>query len=202
MRYLVRLVCVLAGLVALPLSVSAQASDKERLEDFYPGTLPESPQEFDKEALDDFYPESARPSEPTPEEPALQLTLDDAGVEVAPIPPRTVDGYTLEEMELRVRGWRIGLISSASLLAVGTLVMGSTAWAPADCPPQDLCIVSQSAFNRVVAGGVVMTIGAIGMIISGVRLSRRKRDRDWLKEAHYGTPRRVRWDLAQSRLVF
>ena len=35
------------------------------------------------------------------EEPALQLKLDDAGVEVAPTPPRTADGYTLEEIPNR-----------------------------------------------------------------------------------------------------
>jgi hypothetical protein len=35
-------------------------------------------------------------TEPAPEEPSLQLKLDDAGVEVAPTPPRTVDGYTMD----------------------------------------------------------------------------------------------------------
>jgi hypothetical protein len=32
--------------------------------------------------------------------------------------------------------------------------------------------------------------------------SARTRDGYTLKEAHYGTPHRVQWDLAQSRLVF
>ena len=38
---------------------------------------------------------SAQNGEPASQEPALQLELTDAGVEVAPMPPRTVDGYTL-----------------------------------------------------------------------------------------------------------
>jgi hypothetical protein len=40
------------------------------------------------------------------------------------------------------------------------------------------------------------------MIVSGILLGKRKRKLRELQEAHYGTPRRVQWDLAQSRLVF
>jgi hypothetical protein len=40
------------------------------------------------------------------------------------------------------------------------------------------------------------------MIISGALLGVRKRKLRRLQEAHYGAPRRVQWDLAQSRLVF
>jgi hypothetical protein len=67
MRYLFGFMFLLAGLVALPLSASAQDGEKERLEGFYPGTLPESPQESDEERLGGFYPE------PAPEESTLQL---------------------------------------------------------------------------------------------------------------------------------
>ena len=48
-----------------------------------------------------------------------------------------------------------------------------------------------------------MPVGGIGgTIASGVLLRRGKRDRDWLRQAHYATPRRAQWDLARSRLVF
>jgi hypothetical protein len=108
MRYLFGFLCVCALVGTLPLSASAQDGDKERLEDFYPGTLPEGPQEFDEDRLGDFYREPA----PAPEEPALQLKLDDAGVEVVP----TADGfYILEPTELRVkraRGAKIGAAPS------------------------------------------------------------------------------------------
>ena len=40
------------------------------------------------------------------------------------------------------------------------------------------------------------------MIATGILLGVRKRKRLSLQEAHYGTPHRVQWDLAQSRLVF
>ena len=53
--------------------------------------------------------EAAPTPEPASEEPALQLKLDSAGVEAVPSAPRTVDGYTLEETELRVRRAKIGL---------------------------------------------------------------------------------------------
>ena len=84
------LAMVLAGLVASPLSVSAQAGEEAT-------------------ASEENLQEPAPPSEPAPEEPALQLKLDAAGVDVVPSPPRTVDGYTLEEIELRIRRARIGL---------------------------------------------------------------------------------------------
>jgi len=44
--------------------------------------------------------------------------------------------------------------------------------------------------------------GLVGIVASGILLRKRKRDRDSLRYAHIGTPRRVQWDLAQSRLVF
>jgi hypothetical protein len=40
------------------------------------------------------------------------------------------------------------------------------------------------------------------MIATGILLGVRKRKLRRLQEAHYGRPRRVQWDLAQSRVVF
>jgi hypothetical protein len=53
-----------------------------------------------------------------------------------------------------------------------------------------------------ITGAVVMAGGLAGMIAYGVLLRKRKRKLRRLEQAHYGTPRRVRWDLAQSRVVF
>jgi hypothetical protein len=102
MRYLVGFVFV-SALVALPLSASAQ--------DAAVSATPEPSAE-----------EPAPPSEPAPEEPALQLKLDSAGVDVTPSPPRTADGYTLRrrEMRLRVKRAKIGLGVSAVVMVVGT----------------------------------------------------------------------------------
>ena len=44
--------------------------------------------------------------------------------------------------------------------------------------------------------------GNTEVMSSGGMLARRKRKQRELQEAHYGTPRRVQWDLARSRLVF
>ena len=67
------LVMVLAELVALPLSVSAQPGEE--------GTEPSVQEQVPS-------------AEPAPEEPVLELKLDDAGVQLASSPPRTPDGYT------------------------------------------------------------------------------------------------------------
>ena len=185
MRYLLGFVCVLA-LAALPLGASAQAGEE--------GATPEPDQQ-----------EPAPSAEPAPEEPALQLKLDDAGVEVARTPPRTPDGYTLEEMNVRVKRAKIGLGISAGVYAVGGgLFMGYIygCVVPLFGDPTNES-ATDSRCNALLGTGV--TLGAVslaGIITSGVLLARRKRARRELKQAHYGTLRRVQWDLARSALVF
>jgi len=178
MRYLVGFLGVCA-LAALPQSASAQRGEE--------GTTSEP-----------------NLQEPVPEEPALQLELDSAGVDVTPSPPRTPDGYTLEEMDVRVRRAGIGVgVSGLALVAgvaMGLAVLGASMCPfviPADttCPP--------SWVDPVGYAGLVLGAGGLaGIIASGILLRKRKRDRDSLRYAHIGTPRRVQWDLAQSRLVF
>jgi hypothetical protein len=182
MRYLVGFVFVLA-LVSAPLAVSAQAGEE--------GATPEPNLE-----------EPAPSAEPASEEPALRLELDDAGVEVAPSPPRTADGYTLDEMELRVKRARTGLIVSAGVYVIGLAVaipgaVGDCGYVyygyatpPARCDP------------LLYTGSTLTFLGVVGMITSGVMLRRHKRDRNWLRQAQRTTPRRAQWDLARSRLVF
>ncbi len=175
MRYSVGFVCVLAGLAALPLSASAQdveadASSEPNLQ------------------------EPAPSSEPAPEEPALQLKLDDADLKVAPSPLQTVDGHTLEEMDLRVRRARIGLISSAAVLVVGGVLLG-VAGASAN-------IATGENLGLLWGGSALAGIGLVGTVVAGSMFGHRKRKLRRLQEAHYGAPRRVQWDLARSRLVF
>jgi hypothetical protein len=183
MRYLVGFVCVLA-LLASPLGVSAQ-TEKEvgsRLERWHP------------EAFVD-------PTKPAPE-PSLQLELDSAGVDVTPSPPRTPDGYTLEEMDVRVRRAGIGVGVSVTAMVVGLAVSGGAA-ASSVCISFDPTMPCPPPPTAAIGIGMAMMVGGLGgTIASGILLRRRKRERDRLKEAHYGTPRRVQWDLTQSRLVF
>jgi hypothetical protein len=180
MRYSIGFMFVLAGLVALPLSVSAQAGEE--------GTTSE-----------EHLQESASSSEPAPEEPALQLKLDEAGVDVVPSPPRTVDGYTLEEMERRVMLAKLGVGVSAVPIFVGALLAASTAFSPlAPRTPEE-----QTSDRRLQYTGAALAAGgAASMVAMGIVLGVRKRQLRSLQEADYGRSQRVQWDMARSRLVF
>jgi hypothetical protein len=162
-------VCVLA-LLASPLSASAQDTEE--------GATSEP-----------------NLQEPSPEEPALQLRLDDAGVEVVPSPPPTVDAYTLET-QLRVKRAKIGLWSTAGAAVVGGVMIG------ASVPCVSGKTFEEACWGPFLSGVVIGFAGAVGMIVTGALLGARKRRLRTLQEAHYGTPRRVRWDPAQSRVVF
>jgi hypothetical protein len=145
------LAMVLAGLVGLPLSASAQDAE-------------ESP----VQSLE----EPASPPEPAPEEPALQLKLDDAGVEVAPSPPQTFGGYTLEELELRKRRAAFGLIAPAALIIAGVplIVVGTTG----DCHDDFHSLYSRDACRRPrIAGGVLTAVGGLGMIVGSWLVAQR-----------------------------
>ena len=176
------LAMVLAGLVALPLSVSAQDADES-------ATVEPSAEE----------PVSL--PEPAQEEPALQLELDDAGVGVVPPPPRTPDGYTLEEMELRVKRARIGLLTSTGVVGAG-LVLASVGLF--GCGGGISYGTSRSPGCDAIAytGAALIGAGIIAVIATGVLHANRSAERAKLQKAHYGTPRRVQWDRGRSRLVF
>ena len=127
--------------------------------------------------------------EGTSSEPALQLVaLDSIGVVFTLIPSPTADGYTLEEIETRVKRAKIGLGVSVVVMVGGSV----------------LFLYGAAADDTAaLATGFSLSLGGTGgTIASGILLRRRKRDRDRLREAHYGRPRRVQWDLAGSRLVF
>ena len=134
-----------------------------------------------------------------------QLELDDTGVEVAPSPRRTPDGYTLEEMELRVKRAKIGIGASALSFVVGGILAGvavpnlsceSSGTGVGDCP------IPGWSLPVFVTGVILAGGGVLGMMATGALLGVRKRKLRRLQEAHYATPRRVQWDQARSRLVF
>jgi hypothetical protein len=143
--------------------------------------------------------EPATSSEPAPEEPALQLQSGDAGVEVVPSPPRTPDGYTLEEMERRVMLAKLGVGVSAVPIFVGALLAASTAFSPlAPRTPEE-----QTSDRRLQYTGAALAAGgAASMVAMGIVLGVRKRKLRSLQEADYGRSHRVQWDVARSRLVF
>lgn len=124
----------------------------------------------------------------------VQVEPDVVGVDIAPTQPRTADGYTLEEMNVRVRRAGIGLGVSSAVLVTGGVLLGLGA-AQAN-------IATGEKLGLAGAGIGLTFVGLVTTITTGVMLRRRKRDRDSLRQAHYGTPLRVQWDLARSRLVF
>lgn len=167
--------CVLAALSSSPLSASAQDE----------GSTPKLGQP---------------PSEPAQEAPALQLELDAAGVDVVPSPARTVDGYTLKEMQRRAQRAKRGLGVSVIPIVVGGMMMtvgtvGTKCFFVSEAP---------KGCDRLLYGGVgVAAVGAAGMIATGILLGVRKRKLRTLREAaYYEGRRRAQWDLARSRLVF
>jgi len=163
----------------LPQSASAQAAEE--------GTTSEPSAEHGQPAPS---------SEPAPEEPALKLELDAAGVDVTPSPPRTADGYTLEEMERRVRRAKIGLWSTAGAAVVGGVMIGASVPCMSGKTFEDAC------WGPFLSGVVIGFSGAVGMIVTGAMLGKRKRKLREFEETGYGRPHRVQWDLKTSRVVF
>ena len=109
-----------------------------------------------------------------------------------------------EEMDVRVRRAKIGLGSSAAALFAGGMFVGfGIAESYSACDFFEECAPVPKRYTAYLWTGTALLVGGFaGMVASGILLGRRKFDRDWLRQAHYTTPRRVQWDLAQSRLVF
>jgi hypothetical protein len=171
---------VLAGLVASPRSVSAQPAEDDSLNSWQ---------------VD----EGASLEQPTPEKPALELKLDDAGVEVAP------SSQSEEYRKTKLRRARIGLATSVIAFGGGAAMAGVALaqvqlFCLEPCPPVPAWAIP------VAATGFVLTVGGLtGTILSGRRLRHLKEQRRWYTGApgpHHGTLRRIQWDLARSGLVF
>ena len=163
MRYVVGFVFL--ALVAVPLSVSAQAVEE--------GATSESNLQ-----------QPTPSSEPAPEEPALQLKLDSAGVDVVPSPPRTADAYMVQAMQ--VRRAKIGLgVSAVSMVVGAALAFGGGA---ASICLSEPCSPPGWATGLVITGSIMAAGGAAGMVASGILLGKRKRNLPELHEA----PRKLR----------
>jgi len=192
-------------LVASPLGVRAEAqADGAKLEPTADkAAAPSQPVREEPPSPSESPREGPEPSSGSASErPATRLELDNTGVEVSPSLARTSEGFTLKEMDGRVRRAGIGL--GVSILALGASFGMIAAGLGAS-----ICIsfgepCSTPRWTGPVTGvGMLLAIGGIsGTIACAILLARRKRDRDSLREAQYARPRRARWDLAQSRLMF
>ena len=129
----------------------------------------------------------------------MQIELTPSGVDVVPGPPRTADGYTLEEMRLKYAtrhavGAKVGLGVSAGVMVLGGVLMGVAA--------PNVNIMTGEDLGLFGAGMFLAFGGLVGTIVSGGMHAHRRRQRRELLEAHYGRTRRVQWDVARSRVVF
>ncbi len=90
--------------------------------------------------------------------------------------------------------------AGGAFIGVGAMVLGLSYYCIGEegepgCPE----LPDRSLFN---VGLILMGVGAAAMIVSGAVYGVRKRQLRELQQAHHGKPRRLRWDLAQSRFVF
>jgi hypothetical protein len=179
------LTCLLA-LVVFPLRVNAQDAEVS------PTTEPSA--------------EEPAPSvEPTPDERALRLQLEAAGVEVVPIPPtlleprKETDSQERKDMEVRVKRAWIGFgVSAAGLVAGLMTIVGANF----KCGFSESGEWTESCSRMENAGIVVTSVGGAGMIVTGALVGASRRKLRSLDEASYHRSRRASWDLARSRLVF
>ena len=133
-------------------------------------------------------------------------SLDSWKLEYEPSPSRT----ELKEIDLRVKRAGIGMGVSAGSVAVGgVLALAGFGHCGIMGPWTETC-------NRLTWSGIaIASAGAVALIATGILYGVRQRERrrvlrryhpiriptHW-DEHSYAPPRRVQWDLAQSRLVF
>jgi hypothetical protein len=173
MRYRIGFMFVLVGLVALPLSASAQVGE-----------------------------------EGATSEPNLQLVaLDSTGV-VFTLIPSAYEQYR-PELERKARKTRNALIGTLAVAVVGASLFGIAQTQRVECPPRTVFSINPptrcytTAGDNLVWAGAIITFPALtGAFITGIMFGVQKGKLRRLKEAHYGTPHRVQWDPAQSRVVF
>ena len=180
MRYLVSFACVLAALLAAPLSGSAQ--DREDAAQDAEAPMQE-PGRGVQRWHPDAYVDPAKASDP------------EFKVEYVPADP-------YEAADERVRKAKVGVGVSALGVGLGVaLAMGGAA-AAIGCSLDSSCTNTGVGVGAFALGVTIGSVGAAGMIGSGVALHKRKKERDELRAAYGPKRRKVRWDPARSRFVF
>ncbi|MGB8221194.1 MAG: hypothetical protein WCF10_01345, partial [Polyangiales bacterium] len=191
MRYLVSVASVLAGLVALPLSGSAQAENEGTSAE--PGAeKPVQSTETHRSWLERSHPEAfVDPTKPA-SEPALQLEVDSAGLQVTPTAPLAPEELRLQEMALRVRRAKLGVGVSVIPTVVGALI--ATVSAVSSISSIGSTNNTSSSDAALYAGSAIVAVGGASMIATGILLGVRKHQLREFKETQHGTARRLQWD--------
>lgn len=188
MRCLFGFVCVLA-LAASPLRAGAEADGEGPISESDPG-----------EAVSPAAPETEEPDIDTLSEKAIEH-YESQAARVARTTPSVPGGSS-------VARHRRGLIASSVVFGagIGTMVGAFALARTAECGDDDpatldLCVPGGPIVLGTFAAGLLLG-GLVGMAVSGSRLAKSRSKRRERARAHYGTPRRVHWDLAGSRLAF
>lgn len=186
MRYLFGFLCVCTLVGTLPLSANAQdeaATSEPTLEEPAPSSEPAGEERG-------LSPRVRKRTRQKWDPQAYELPSSEPATEE---PPIAYKGQEHGRYKMHPAG--IGFLTMTGVTAVGAVLVGVGMTRP-----------STGDLNRdiapVAAGAVLMMVGGVGMIISGVVWGKRTRQGRRLEEARYERPRRVQWDLAQSRLVF
>jgi hypothetical protein len=110
-------------------------------------------------------------------------------------------GWAVFSEESSVAAARVGLGASAAVLGVGSIVFGIS-FVPPLCVFAEECPPPSWQYPVRITGGILMAGAASGMIVSGVLLGIHKKRLRSLRASRWAKPRRARWDLATSELVF
>jgi hypothetical protein len=97
------------------------------------------------------------------------------------------------------------LIASSVLFGVGVPMIGGGVFSLQNYESQSTSLSSIDLGpgpGLILAGSFFAVPGLIGMLVAGPLLAKAKREQREKQQANHQTLRRVRWDVARSRLVF
>jgi hypothetical protein len=187
MRYLVCFV-ILLGPLAGPLTASAQGDDSGQAAESADTPRPER-------GVHRWHPDAFV-------DPATGATLEDGGkpdfeIEYATQSKAPAPRTAQEE---KVRRAKIGLsVSIVPVLVGGMMALAASGPIIPFSDGSDGSSSDSGGDAVTYAGAAVAAAGAAAMIATGILLGVRKRK---LRESKEATDRKVRWDLAQSRIMF
>jgi hypothetical protein len=132
-----------------------------------------------------------------------QMELGSAGGDVPLRSLPEAERDALEELRLRKRRAAYGFLATTAVAVAGVVPLVLSTQRD-ECQNWSGSATYDDSCRRLyTAGNVLIISGTFGMIATGILLGVRKgKERRGLRDAQHGEPGRVRWDHAQSRLVF
>ena len=114
-----------------------------------------------------------------------------------------IDGYTMSEVDQRIRRARIGLFASTGAFVAGlALVVGGVTQCETESGTDSISC-NRAGTGLLGAGYPLFLGGVVGMITTGAMLGvRNRKKRELERRIRNLTQRRLRWDVTSSRFVF